>query len=371
MSGPSVRSVGVEEELMLVAVDAADAAHVPIGAVLAADPSTDVEHELKLEQAEISTEPGRDLDAVAADLTRRRIAAIDAAEARGVRVAAIGTSPVPAPPTHTPDQRYARMSERFAQIVSDQLTCGAHVHVSVSSRAEGVAVIDAIRPWLSVLVAVSANSPFWLGRDTGYASFRTIAWGRWPTAGPTSAFGSLDEYDRRVAALIESGAALDPGMIYFDARLSARYPTVEIRAADVGAQVEDTLLIAALCRGLVETAARGGLAGEEVDVSLLRAASWRSARFGLSGELVDGADGRTRPALDVVGRLVDRIEDALRECGDLGRVRDGVALLARRGTGADLQRASFVRSGRLRDVVADAVERSRPTAVHGDVKGAR
>jgi carboxylate-amine ligase len=334
---------------------------VPVGEALAEDPGTGVEHELKLEQAEIATEPGDDLAAVEADLRGRRGEAIAAAEARGARVAALGTSPVPTAPTRTPDDRYRRMEDRFASIVADQLTCGAHVHVAVADREEGVAVIDEIRPWLSVLTAISANSPFWLGADTGYASFRTIAWGRWPTAGPTTRFGSASEYDRRVQALIDAGAALDPGMIYFDARLSASYPTVEIRVADVCPEVGDAVLLAALCRALVETAARGRLSSPDVDVALLRAGAWRAARYGLSERLLDPQDGRPRAAEDVVARLVDRTQDALRDAGDLDRVRGALARVRERGTGADLQRASFARTGRLRDVVADAVARTRPT----------
>src|SRR5206468_11825762 len=138
------------------------------------------------------------------------------------------------------------------------------------------------------------NSPFWLGDDAGYASFRTMAWGRWPTAGPTTRFGSVAEYDRRVDALVASGAALDAGMLYFDARLSANYPTVEIRVADVCPEVADTVLLAALCRALVESASRGALPTVDVDLALLRAAAWRAARYGLSDELVDPEDGRPR-----------------------------------------------------------------------------
>jgi carboxylate-amine ligase len=356
-----VRTVGIEEELMLVAVGESGARTVAAGHALAADPETDVEHELKLEQAEIATEPGSDLDSIEDELRKRRSEASTAADQRGALVAALATSPVPSAPTRTPDDRYGRMDERFALIVADQLTCGAHVHVSVASRDEGVAIIDAIRPWLSVLTALCANSPFWLGSDTGYASFRTIAWGRWPTAGPTTRFGSVEEYDRRVQTLIECGAALDAGMVYFDARLSASYPTVEIRVADVCPETADTVLLATLCRALVETAGRGRLPSADVDISLLRAAAWRAARYGLAEDLVDPENGRLCAADDVLTRLVGRSQDALRDAGDFDRARDGIARVRARGTGADLQRASFARSHRLRDVVADAVERTRPT----------
>ncbi len=127
----------------------------------------------------------------------------------------------------------------------------------------------------------SANSPFWHGEDTGYASYRTQIWQRWPTAGATGAFGTPECYDQVVADLIASGAALDEGMIYFDARPSRHYPTLELRVADVCLSVDEAVLVAALGRALVTTAAERWAAGEAVpDVrpEQLRAASWRAAR---------------------------------------------------------------------------------------------
>ena len=111
-------------------------------------------------------------------------------------------------------------------------------------------MIDRIAAWLPLLLALSSNSPFWQGHDTGYASFRTVIWGLWPTAGPSGPFGDAAGYDAAVADLVRSGAALDVGMVYFDARLSASYPTVEIRVADVCTDVRDAVLLAALSRAL-------------------------------------------------------------------------------------------------------------------------
>ncbi|MGI8666345.1 MAG: carboxylate-amine ligase [Jatrophihabitans sp.] len=251
-----MRTVGVEEELLLV--DAGRSRVVPIGEAVVAEsdggPVPAVEHEFKLEQIEIGSAPATELPRLLAELTTLRAAADEAAVSRGGRIVAIATSPWKASPHATPDGRYARMIDEFGLLAREQLTCGQHVHVSVDSRDEGVAVLDRIRGWLPVLTALSSNSPFWQGQDTGYASFRSVLWGRWPTAGPTDTFGDLAGYDAQVAELIESGAALDDGMIYFDARLSAHYPTVEVRVADVCTDVRDAVLLAALVRALVDTA---------------------------------------------------------------------------------------------------------------------
>ncbi len=113
------------------------------------------------------------------------------------------------------------------------LTCGMHVHVAVADRHEGIAVLDRVRPWLAVLSALASNSPYWQGRDTGYASYRSIVLGRLPTVGPSPVWGSISVYDRVIREVINTGAAFDAGMVYYDARLSPRHPTIEIRVPDV------------------------------------------------------------------------------------------------------------------------------------------
>jgi carboxylate-amine ligase len=161
--------------------------------------------------------------------------------------------------------------------------------------------------------------------------------------------------------MVESGVLLDDGMIYFDARLSHRYPTVEIRAADVCADLGDTMVVAAICRGLVETASRAAAAGEPplpLSSSLLRLATWQAAHDGVDGMLVDPATMRPEPAAVVVEQLVDAIRPALASFGDLERVEEGVARLLSTGSGATRQRRTFARTGRLVDVVAEAVRLS-------------
>jgi carboxylate-amine ligase len=252
------------------------------------------------------------------------------------------------------------------------LTCGCHVHVSVEDDEEGVAVLDRIRIWLPVLTALSANSPFWQGADSGYASFRSQAWQRWPSAGPNEPFGSVRAYHRLVDDLLETGTVVDDGMLYFDARLSAKWPTVEIRTADVPLRVEDTVTLAGLARGLVETAARetrAGIAVPDVRSELLRLASWRAGRSGLGGDLVHPRTGRPAPAADVLAELLEHVRPALTEAGDLERVTEGVQDMLRRGTGADLQRRVLQDTGDLSAVVRTAVAVTAGEA-HGTAQAA-
>jgi carboxylate-amine ligase len=213
-----------------------------------------------------------------------------------------------------------------------------------------------------VLTAISGNSPFWQGRDTGYRSYRTRVWGRWPSAGPTELFQSPERYHRRVADMVATGVILDEAMAYFDARVSARYPTVEVRVADVCLGADTALLIATLTRALVETAARDWRAGRpplDHSVSLLRLAAWQAARSGLEGDLLDPATLRPRPAAQVLRSLLEHAGDALTDTGDAARAEQGVKDLLRRGNGAREQRRLLERTGSLRDVVTECVRHTQ------------
>ena len=182
------------------------------------------------------------------------------------------------------------MTEKFGLLARQQLTCGQHVHVSIESPEEGVAVLDRIRPWLVGSHRHLRQLAVLAGQLSGYASYRSMMWGLWPTAGPTEAFGDVAGYERAMLERLASGAAMDPAMMYFDARLSSHYPTVEIRVPDVCTDIADALLIAALARGLVDTAAaewRAETPPAPVSVGLLRAAAWRAARSGMADDLVD------------------------------------------------------------------------------------
>ena len=253
--------MGVEEEYLLVTPEGVPAAESPAVLGLAArtvpttpQPGGDVEKEFKSEQVETSTHPCTDLTELLEQIRagRERVDAV--AQGAGVRIAALGTAPQEVEPTVVPDRRAQAIRAAFGLTAREQLTCGCHVHVSVTDADEGVVILDHMRPWTPVLLALSANSPSWQGLTSGYASFRSQVWGRWPTAGPTAPFGDAAGYRALIEELLASGTILDDGMLYFDARLSQRYPTVEVRVADVCLDAADAALQAALVRALADTA---------------------------------------------------------------------------------------------------------------------
>lgn len=365
-----MRAVGVEEELLVLDPSTGTPARAGrrlverVAPIRSPDDGSGVHTEFMREQVEVGTHPSTDLAALHAEVVALRLRAAAAAAADGLAVAAVGTSPVPVSPTVTADPRYLSLLSTFRLVAGDQLINGCHVHVDVGSREEAVAVVDRLQPWLPLLRAVSANSPFWRGRDSGYDSYRSAVWGRWPSAGPTEPFGTPAEYDRAVSALLATGAVVDHGNLYFDARLSHRYPTVEIRAADVCLRAEHTVLLAGLARALVDTAAehwRGGVPFVPTRLALLRTAHWRAAREGVAGMLQHPRTDIPVPAGDAFAVLLDHVRDALERSGDLDVVSGLLKDLLGGGSGAREQRAAFHRRGDLADVARHAATVTAPS----------
>ena len=321
-----------------------------------------VDQELFLEQVETQSEPRTDLAELAADLRVARRTAGTAAEAAGARLAVMPTPVLPDDDgTVTPKARYRTMMARYGEVGRKALACGTHVHVDVADDDEAVAVVDGLRPWLPLVLALSAGSPFDLGVDTGYASWRAQVWEAWPSAGAVEAFRDAAGYRGAVEAIIASGAALDEGMIYFDARLSRSFPTVEIRVADVCTDLRDTIVLAAVVRALVDTCAadwRAGRARPGWRVDLLRAARWRARREGLAGSLVDPLSGRPVPAGEALATLVRATSVALEDNGDRDLVQTGIDRLLRDGSGAQRQRHVAGPALDLTAVVDDVLRRT-------------
>ena len=360
-------SLGVEEEFLLVDAETGEL-RPHVDAVLPEAREAlgeEVQPELQRSMIEVGTPVCTELGEVRGELVRLRREVAAAAEANGCRIAALATHPAARWEEQeiTGKARYERMAAAYRRLAWDQLICGCHVHVGIADRELAIAALNRVRPWLAPLLALSANSPFWESVDTEYASYRTELWARWPTAGPPGEFASRADYDALVEALLASGTIPDTGMIYFDARPSQRFETLEVRVADVCLTVDDAVLLGGLARALVQTGAEA--AREERPFprwrpELVRGAHWRAARWGLGAELVSPLTGRPAPARAVVDALVEHVRPALEATGDLAEVTALVDQVRARGTGADRQREAFARRGSFDDVLAMAVEATLP-----------
>ncbi|WP_228992736.1 glutamate--cysteine ligase [Streptomyces sp. DH8] len=361
-------SVGVEEEFLLV--DPLSRSVRPEGPQVAAAAAGELGHRVDTEltryQLESRTDPHTQMGELFSELRSVRAGLARSAAERGLRIAASGSPiigqvvPVPL----TPGPRYAESLSLFRALDDEQSACACHVHVGVGDPHEVIEVSNHLRPWLATLTALAANSPYWGGRDTGYASWRTTTWGRWPVAGPPPYFDSPAHFEDLVEELITTRTVLDRGGLYWDVRPSHHLPTIEVRVADVSLTPEDTVLLAAVIRALVATVLKTIRAGEAAPrpaPEILRAASWRAARDGIAGHALDPLTRQLVPATAQVERMLRALSPALEQHGDLDLVRTQWKRLRTQGSGADRQRAAYRYRSKLPDVVDRVIAATCPS----------
>ncbi|GAA4185920.1 glutamate--cysteine ligase [Streptosporangium oxazolinicum] len=350
--------VGVEEEYLVV--DPLTREVSPRAAEVIAQAARELGERTSTEitrfQVEAKTPPYAGISGLEEQVRHMRAAMAAAAGEHGLAVVASGTPVLGdvVPPLITDHPRYGVGIATYRSLHDEQTICAGHVHVHLPDREAAVLVSNHLRPWLPVLIAMMANSPMWAGRDTGYASWRTLCWGKWPVAGPPPYFSSLAEFDELVGRLTEAGVLVDPGTIFWDIRPSSRLPTLEIRVTDVPATAEEAGLLAAVVRALVVTALGRVTAsdpGPRLSAELLRAAYWQAARDGLEGHGISPVTGELLATGDLLDALVRYSRPALEETGDLEMVTERLAWLRAVGTGAARQRAALAVRGRHADVV--------------------
>jgi carboxylate-amine ligase len=331
-------SFGVEEELLLVS---ATGDPLPRSKAVVAD-LHDVELELTRAMVEINSPVCQTADELRAHLVAMRAELAGAAAEEGARLLAIGVPPQgKAAQAITDKPRYEELAARWGLLAREQGVCGCHVHVDVPNKQAAVRVSNHLRPWLPVLLALTANSPIYLNQDTGFASWRWLMTTRWPCAGPPPYLESAEHFDALVAMQLAAGTLLDERMVYWDIRPSSHLPTVEVRVSDVPLTIDETVLLATLIRALVMTALDDGGQGPEVEPEVLRAAYWLAARDGLTANGLDVHTAEPLPIRKLLDRLRRHVEPALRELDELELVDDGLRRALTDGNGAVKQRKAF------------------------------
>lgn len=316
----------------------------------------DVQPEAMRSQIEIGTPICQTLADVRAELVRMRREVIAAAAEDGSQIAAAGTHPF----SHwsqqqlTPKERYQGLMRDYQQLTREFVIFGCHVHVGLSDKEAATQVMNRARVWLAPLLALTANSPFWLGKDTDYASFRTEIWGRWPLSGIPNIFSSHADYEALVQALVATKSVEDATKIYWDVRLSERFPTIEFRVTDVCMTVDEAVMVAGLVRALARTCHEQACKGEPFVAArpeLIRAAHWRAARYGLDAELMDISALAAVPAREMVDKFLSFVRPSLEDSGEWEEISSIVYETMQQGNGATRQREAYKRNDRLEDVV--------------------
>lgn len=337
-------TVGVEEEFLVV--DPFSGHPVPRAADLIGDAEenqdgSSLQYELSTAQVETATGVCTSLADVRTQLMNLRGDLAARADAVGVGLQSAGVPVVDAAAPLTPGERFERMGLTYGLVLGEYRCCACQVHVGVPDKQAAVAVVDRVRRWLPTLLAISVNSPLADGQDTGYGSWRMVLQSRLPGGGVPPKFGSVDNYDRMLATLVDAGVLIDERMTFWVVRPSPTQPTVEFRVADAAPDVEGSLLQAALSRALVRQELDDMAAGRpaaDCSDTVAAAALWAASRYGLTGPAIDPVSGKQTLGIVLLADLLDHVRPALAAAGDLEQVRLLVDRLLAMGTGAERQR---------------------------------
>lgn len=351
-------TLGVEEELQIInpVTRELESRADCILAELTPTLGDAVRSELHRSMIETVTPVCRSLGDLRAEVIRLRRQVMDSAERNGCWIASAGTHPFSSwrDQDITPKPRYQEIARKYQYLAKESVMFGCHVHVGINDRDTAIQVLNRARIWLAPLLALTANSPYWQGLDTGYASHRYGMWLYWPTAGPPNLFQSRAEFDALVRSLVATGCIQDASNLYWDLRLPARFPTIEFRIMDACMTVNDVVMVAGLARALVFTCYEQALREAPFPAArseLLRSAHWRAARFGLDGDLIEVGSERSIPAASLIELMLDFARPGLEAFGDGNEVVSLARETVRRGNGAARQRAAFRPAGRLTSVV--------------------
>lgn len=329
---------GIEEEFVLLDEDTlvpVTMGHGTRERITAGAPGGAVMPEFLTSQFECVTEPLTSLTDAAAQLNRLR--GLIAAHAVPLH-AVVAPSGTPFASTRhasvSPSPHYDRVAAQLAHIVRGHEVNGLHVHVEVTDSEEQVRALNRVRGWLPVLLALTGNSPFIEGVPSGFASWRSILIRRLPASWSPPRFHDYDDYRSHIDQLISLGAIPDASSLSWAARISERFPTVEVRVSDVQLETDDTLFAAALTRAII-LSDDGRVSKGEIDG--IDASLWMASRKGMDARVVDPTTGDAADAWTAATRLLDVVRPVLDELGDAEFVADRLARILTDGTGAERQ----------------------------------
>jgi carboxylate-amine ligase len=361
-SGPDF-TLGVEEELMIVDPETLDLVNA-IESLLDDAPEGSIKPELMESVLEIATEPCRNLEHCARQLINLRRQVSDMAAGKGLRIGSAGTHPF----AMWEDQRivarprYRDLVSALRFVARQELIFGMHVHVGVSDPEKAIHIANGMRVHVAVLVALSANSPFWRADSSGLVSTRTPIFRAFPRVGIPPAYKDWEDYQRRIGFMVESGVMEDYTYLWYDVRPHPNFGTVEIRACDAQTRVEHTLALTALIQAMVkELSEHYDAGGELTDYpwEMLDENKWLASRHGMEGELVDLPANQRVATKELARRLVDRLREHAQDLGGADAL-EGIEDLLAHGNGAARQVVVYEANHDLREVMAEIVAATLP-----------
>ena len=358
-------TLGIEEEFQVVDPETRELkSHIH---ELFAEGEKRLKDEIKREMhdavIEVGTPVCQNIAEARREITRLRREIITLTRENGLCIAAAGTHPIShwADVPITPHARYDQIVYELQMLARANLIFGLHVHVAVEDPETRIQVMNATRYFLPHIFALSVNSPFWCGHNTGWKSYRAKVFERFPRTGLPDHFDRLSDYEDYVQTLIRTNTIDNPKKIWWDVRPHPFFPTLEYRICDVPMRVEETICIAALFQALTVKLYRiykKNMGWRHYRRVLLNENKQRAARFGPEGKLIDFGKGEEVPFSVLLDELLEFIDDVVDELGSRNEVYYAREIM-KNGTGADRQLAAYAQRNELKDVVDYIVKETR------------
>lgn len=358
-------TLGVEEEYMVIhphtrELTSHDQKIVELAHQVVRD---SVKAEMHQAVVEVGTGICQNVEEAREDIRRLRKVVTEIAGSLGLQIGAAGTHPFSHWSTQviTPNPRYDEIVNEMQEAARSNLIFGLHVHVGIADKNMAIHIMNTIRYFLPHVYALSCNSPFWEGRNTGFKSFRTKVFDKFPRTGLPDTFNDWDDFKNYVNLLIKTGCIDNAKKIWWDVRVHPFYDTIEFRICDVPMHVNETIAIAAVFQALVAKLYKLRLQNMSFIVytkALINENKWRACRYGIDGKLIDFGKQAEVDTRALILELLDFVDDVVDELGSrqaLNYVHD----ILKNGTGADRQLAVYQQTGKLESVVDYIVAQTR------------
>jgi len=321
-----------------------------------------VKAEMHQAVVEVGTNICQNIDDARKQVTFLRKNCCEIARNLGYRIAAAGTHPFSAWQAQllTPDPRYDNIIAELQDTARSNLIFGLHVHVGIEDRNRSVQLVNSLRYFLPHIFALSTNSPFWEGRNTGFKSYRSKVFDKFPRTGIPDLFGSLAEYENFLNLLVKTNCIDNAKKIWWDIRVHPFFPTVEIRICDIPMTIDETIAIAALIQAITAKLYKlreDNLSFISYKKSLINENKWRASRYGLDGKLIDFGKEMEVDTRSLIMEMLDFVDDVVDDLGSRHEL-EYINQILEMGTGADRQLKVYEETKSLEKVVEFIVEQT-------------
>jgi carboxylate-amine ligase len=357
-------TIGVEEEYMIIDPETRELKSHDQKIVEMASRIVDDQVKAEMHQAvvEVGTGICKDVDEARRDIIKLRRTVHEVSGELGLRFGAAGTHPF----SHwskqliTPNPRYEDIVNELQEAARSNLIFGLHVHVGIDNKNIAMHIANSVRYFLPHVYALSTNSPFWEGRNTGFKSFRSKVFDKFPRTGIPDYFNTYEDFVHYVNLLVKTGCIDNAKKIWWDIRVHPFFDTIEFRICDIPMLVDETICITAIFQALVCKLYKLRMQNQtfiNYNRALINENKWRAGRYGIDGNMIDFGKEEEVRTRSLILELLDFIDDVVDELGSRDAVSYAEKMLEN-GTGADRQLEVFQRTGKLEDVVDFIMEQS-------------